>query len=48
MHIDEHSDLWHNEHVLDLGKALENEPYTWEFTNLSCNVGNYIEPALES
>lgn len=48
IHIDEHSDLWHNEHHLDLEKALSDEEYAWEFTNLSCNVGNYIAPALSS
>jgi hypothetical protein len=48
IHIDEHSDLWHNEKDLDLKKALQDEEYAWQFTNLSCNVGNYIVPALES
>ncbi|MDD2694265.1 MAG: UPF0489 family protein [Candidatus Gracilibacteria bacterium] len=48
IHIDEHSDLWENENDFDLEKALENEEYSWEFTNLFCNVGNYIQPALRS
>ncbi len=48
IHIDEHSDLWHNDHTLDLEKSLSDEAYAWEFTNLSCNVGNYIAPALRS
>ena len=48
IHIDEHSDLWHNDYDLDLEKALSDETYAWEFTNLSCNVGNYIAPALRS
>ncbi len=48
IHIDEHSDLWINEYTLDLDKAIENESYAWEFTNVSCNVGNYIRPALDS
>lgn len=48
IHIDEHSDLWDNPNELDLKKAIENEQYAWEFTNLSCNVGNYIQPALRS
>ncbi len=42
IHIDEHSDLWENENTIisrNLGKI-------WEFTNSSCNVGNYIQPAL--
>ncbi len=46
--IDEHSDLWDNEYVLDLERAWEDEEYTWEFTNHSCNVGNYIQPAIRS
>jgi hypothetical protein len=48
IHIDEHSDLWTNEHTLDLEKARADEKYAWEFTNYSCNVGNYIQPALSS
>ncbi len=44
IHIDEHSDLWDNEHSLDIEKALLDQNYAWEFTNFSCNVGNYIEP----
>ncbi len=46
IHIDEHSDLWENHNNLDLQKAISDEQYIWEFTNLSCNVGNYIQPAL--
>jgi UPF0489 domain len=48
IHIDEHSDLWSNENKLDLEKAITDEQYAWEFTNLSCNVGNYILPAIDS
>ncbi len=48
IHIDEHSDLWANEHKLDLEKAIADEQYAWDFTNLSCNVGNYILPAIET
>lgn len=48
IHIDEHSDLWSNKHSLDLERALSDEQYAWDFTNLSCNVGNYIIPARES
>jgi hypothetical protein len=48
IHIDEHSDLWHNEYNLDLERALQDEQYAWEFTNLSCNVGNYINPAIRT
>jgi len=47
IHIDEHSDLWDNIHILDKEKALKEEQYAWEFTNLACNVGNYILPAIE-
>ncbi|MBC7498579.1 UPF0489 family protein [Candidatus Gracilibacteria bacterium] len=48
IHIDEHSDLWNNDNHLDLEKAITNPEYAWDFTNLSCNVGNYILPAIES
>lgn len=48
IHIDEHSDLWANEHTLDLDRALEDDDYTWSFTNLECNVGNYIRPAIDA
>lgn len=48
IHIDEHSDLWENPNKLDVSKALQDEQYAVDFTNLSCNVGNYIQPALES
>ena len=48
IHIDEHSDLWENKHSLDIEKALLDEAYTWEFTNFSCNVWNYIEPIRQT
>lgn len=48
IHIDEHSDLWDNENHLDLDRATRDTEYAWEFANLSCNVGNYILPAIES
>lgn len=47
IHIDEHSDLWENNNELDLDQARENLEYAWDFTNFSCNVGNYIQPALK-
>ena len=47
IHIDEHSDLWANENKLDLEKAIADEQYAWDYSNLSCNVGNYILPAIE-
>lgn len=46
IHIDEHSDLWDNPHELQLERAIWDESYAWDFTNLYCNVGNYIQPAL--
>lgn len=46
-HIDEHSDLWNNEYELNLDEAIKNPQYAWDFVNLSCNVGNYILPAIE-
>ncbi len=48
IHIDEHSDLWANEYTLDRERAIYDKQYAWEFTNHSCNVGNYISPALSS
>lgn len=48
IHIDEHSDLWWNNHTLNLENAIVDEQYAWEFTNYDCNVGNYIIPAIES
>jgi hypothetical protein len=48
IHIDEHSDLWDNDNPLDLDIAIKDEQYAWDFTNLSCNVGNYIQPAIRS
>ena len=48
IHIDEHSDLWNNDNHIDLKRSIQDGQYAWDFTNLSCNVGNYIVPALES
>ena len=42
IHIDEHSDLWENKNTIH-SRDLEG---IWEFTNFSCNVGNYIAPAI--
>lgn len=47
IHIDEHSDLWDNKNILNLETAIADPDYAWNFTNLSCNVGNYILPAIE-
>lgn len=48
IHIDEHSDLWPNTYPLDREKAIAERDYAWQYTNHSCNVGNYIRPALDS
>lgn len=44
VHIDEHSDLWENGNDLPSGKPTLEE--VSDFTHYSCNVGNYIQPAL--
>lgn len=44
VHIDEHSDLWENGNDLPSGKPTLEE--ISDFTHYSCNVGNYIQPAL--
>lgn len=46
VHIDMHSDLWANEHSIGPSDAFDLEK-VWKFTNFSCNVGNYIKPAME-
>lgn len=48
IHIDEHSDLWDNPHDFDIQTMQTDEKKLWEFVNISCNVGNYILPALRS
>lgn len=45
VHIDEHSDLWENTNNLPNNPTLEQ---VFEFTAESCNVGNYIQPAIRS
>jgi hypothetical protein len=47
IHIDEHSDLWENKNELNRDQSITDLKYTWNFTNFSCNVGNYIQPALK-
>ena len=47
VHIDMHSDLWPNEHTIDPTK-LRDLSYMASFTNLACNVGNYIVPAVQA
>lgn len=44
-HIDQHSDLWENPNEIE---DFENLEKMWEFTNFSCNVGNYIFPAMRA
>jgi UPF0489 domain len=46
VHIDMHSDLWTNPHRIDPNRVCDLE-YMAAFTNLACNVGNYILPAQE-
>lgn len=41
-----HSDLWGNEFSLNPADASDLEK-VWEFTNFSCNVGNYIKPTMD-
>lgn len=45
IHIDEHSDLWENNFEIEDFKNLQK---MWNFTNFSCNVGNYIQPAIRA
>jgi hypothetical protein len=45
IHIDMHSDLWENEYILASEDASDLEK-VWKFANFSCNVGNYIKPAM--
>jgi hypothetical protein len=46
VHIDMHSDLWSNPHRIDPNRVSD-LGYMAAFTNLACNVGNYILPAQE-
>lgn len=43
-HIDEHSDLWDNENNITHQSSLDK---VFDFTNYKCNVGNYIQPAIQ-
>lgn len=45
VHIDEHSDLWSNENDIRENPTLKQ---MFDFTNYSCNVGNYIQPAIRA
>lgn len=45
VHIDMHSDMWENENILKPEDASDLEK-VWKFANYSCNVGNYIKPAM--
>ena len=44
VHIDMHSDLWTNPHRINPSRVSD-LGYIADFTNLACNVGNYILPA---
>jgi hypothetical protein len=33
--------------MMDREQAITDTEYAWKFTNFSCNVGNYILPAIE-
>lgn len=44
IHIDQHSDLKENPHILK-GETLDE---VFDFTNQKCNVGNFINPALNN
>lgn len=54
IHIDEHSDLWNNAYDISIVdnpdfqnlSPKEQAEKIYKFTNYSCNVGNYIQPAL--
>ncbi len=48
IHIDEHSDLWENKNDFNLDRTKADLEYSWEFTNMQCNVGNYIVPAIRT
>lgn len=45
LHIDQHSDMAPNEHSLEDATSLRR---VFSFVNSSCNVGNYIDPALRA
>ena len=47
IHIDQHSDLAHPEVKFDLPQK-NNLDYLRDYTNHSCNVGNFIHPALQA
>ncbi|PID34720.1 MAG: hypothetical protein CR971_01785 [candidate division SR1 bacterium] len=47
IHIDQHTDMNENTHILDDIDTLT-EQKIFDFTNCSCNVGNFIKPALQS
>ncbi len=47
IHIDQHTDMNENTNILDDIDNLS-EQEIFDFTNYSCNVGNFIKPALQS
>lgn len=47
IHIDQHTDMNENANILaDIDTLTKQEVF--DFTNYSCNVGNFIQPALQS
>lgn len=47
LHIDQHSDLWHNINQLDVLK-IHNPQYRRDFAHHDCNIGNFITPCIDS
>ncbi len=47
IHIDAHADLGTNKNHLDTSK-IGDKSYTWDFTNLQCQIGNFIPPFVEA
>lgn len=48
IHIDQHSDCWENENILELNLGEKELEKVFHFYNEKCNVGNFIPPSLES
>jgi UPF0489 domain len=52
VHIDMHSDLWTNNSSFNVtclqGETQSILTYVADFVNMSCNVGNYIDPAIRA
>jgi len=49
LHIDQHSDVNRNQHQLSTAiLSADQSQHVFHFSNGSCNVGNFIQPALQS